>query len=170
MANCDLTRSKGKICKDVLGGNSIIYLYDDLADPFTLTASSATAMNVALDANFSYALEGDGNTFEQVGDSAINQVVTMTLTVTLRTMSALDAAEFNLLAKSRAQVVIKDRGDNYMVMGITEGCSWNITASTGGAKGDANGYTLVATCQEADYAPFLDESTTTAFLAVTTAV
>ena len=170
---CDLTRSRGKECTDILAGNSSIYMYDDMDAPFTVLAGAATAMNVALTANFSYALQGDGSTLEQAMVSDKNtgtRVCTQTITVVLNKMTALDAAEFNLLAASNAQCVVKDRAGNYHALGITEGMQWNVTATTGGAKTDASGYTLVGVAQEAQLAPILDSATTTAFLAVTTAV
>ena len=170
---CDLTRSRGKECTDILAGNSSIYLYDDMDAPFTIVAGSATAMNVALTANFSYALQGDGSTLEQAMVSDKNtgtRVNTQTITVVLNKMTALDAAEFNLLAASNAQCVVKTRQGLYHALGITEGMQWNVTANTGGSKTDATGYTLVGVAQEAQLAPILDSATTTAFLAVTTAV
>ena len=171
---CDLTRSRGKECSDGLSGNSSIYLYDDMSDAFTVSAGNeATAMNAALTANFSYALEGDGSTLEQAMVSDKNtgtRVNTQTITVVLNKMSAADAAEFNLLAASSAQCVVKTRSGDYHALGITDGVQWNITGSTGGAKSDANGYTLVGVAQESKLAPILDASTVTAFLAVTTAV
>lgn len=170
---CDLTRSRAKECKDILGGNSSIYLYDDMDAPFTITAGAATAMNVALTANFSYALEGDGSTLEQAVVSDRNtgtRVNTQTVTAVLKKMTALDAAEFNLLAASFAHCVVKDRAGNYHALGITDGMDWSVTATTGGAKTDLAGYTLVGVAQEAQLAPILDSATVTAFLAVTTAV
>ena len=160
---CDLTRSRGKECTDILAGNSSIYLYDDMDAPFTVLAGAATAMNVALTANFSYALQGDGSTLEQAMVSDKNtgtRVNTQTITVVLNKMTALDAAEFNLLAASNAQCVVKDRAGNYHALGITEGMQWNVTATTGGAKTDASGYTLVGVAQEAQLAPILDSATT----------
>ena len=170
---CDLTRSRGKECKDILAGNSSVYLYDDMDAPFTITAGAATAMNVGLTANFSYALEGDGSTLEQAVVSDRNtgtRVNTQTVTIVLKKMTALDAAEFNLLAASNAHCVVKDRAGNYHALGITEGMDWSVTATTGGAKTDHQGYTIVGVATEAQLAPLLDSSTQTAFLAVTTAV
>ena len=170
---CDLTRSRGKECKDIMAGNSSIYLYDDMDAPFTVVAGAATAMNVALTANYSYALEGDGSTLEQVMVSDRNtgtRTCVQTLTVVLKKMTALDMAEFNLLAASNAQVVVKTRANDYMALGITEGMDWSITASTGGAKTDLSGYTITGVATEAQFAPILDAATVTAFTTVTTAV
>lgn len=166
---CDLTRSRGKECKDVMGGNSVIYLYDELQDPFTLVAESATGMNVLLTAAYSYELEGDGSTLEQVMVSDINtgtRTNTQTITFVLKKQTTADLAEFNLLAASGAQAVVKDRAGNFHALGITEGMSWNITSTTGAAKTDLQGFTIVGTATETQFAPLLDSATQTAFLAV----
>ena len=67
---CLLTSGRAKVCKDGLGGQSTLYLFDSLPDAFTVSNGEATAMNVLLTAAFAYPLEGDGNTLEQsmVGD------------------------------------------------------------------------------------------------------
>ena len=169
---CDLTRSRSKECKDSLGGASKIYLYNDIDAPFTVVGGEATAMNVALTANYSYELEGDGSTLEQAMVSDRNtgtRTNTQTLTVSLKKMTAVDSAEFNILCASFAQAVVKDRNGNYVALGVTEGMDWNITASTGGAKTDLSGFTLVGTAVESEFAPFLDSATVTAFEAVTVA-
>ena len=174
MCVSDLTRSRARACKEQLGGNSTLYLYDDLADAFTVSAGNeATAMNAALTANYSYELEGDGNTLEEVmvGDrNTGTRVNTQTLTVVLKKMTAADAAEFNLLAASFAQAVVKDRNGNYKALGLRKGMDWTVTASTGSAMGDLSGYTIVGTAQESKLAPTLDAATITAFEAVTVAV
>ena len=170
---CDLTRSRGKECKDVMGGNSMIYLYDELKDAFTLTAETATGMNVALTAAYSYELEGDGSSLEQIMVSDINtgtRTNTQTITFVLKKQSAADLAEFNLLCASGAQAVIKDRAGNYHALGLTEGMTWNVTSTTGAAKTDLQGFTITGTAIETKYAPLLDSATTAAFLAVVVAV
>ena len=170
---CDLTKSRGKLCKEGISGNSMIYLYDDLDAPFTVANGEASAMNVLLIANYSYALVGDANILEQsmVGER-INgtRVNTQTLTVVLPQMSAADSAEFNLLAASYAQCVVKTRKGQYLAIGIDDGIDWTIVANTGGAKTDLNGYTITGVSTTSELAPELDQATTDAFLAVTVAV
>ena len=127
-------------------------------------------MNVLLTENYSYELEGDGNTLEQVmvsSRSTGTRVNTQTLTIVLKKMSAADAAEFNLLCASFAQAVIKTRNGDYIALGVTEGMDWSVTATTGGAPTDLVGYTITGVAIEPVLAPFLDAATQTAFLAVT---
>ena len=166
---CLLTKNRAKICSDSLGGVSKIYLFDFLENPFTVTADVCTAMNASLTVCYEYDLIGDENTFEQstVGERANStRVNTQTLNMKLNKTSALDNAEFNLLAASQAQAVVKDRNGIYHVLGYDDGLDWTIVSSSGGAKGDANGYVVTATGTTGRIAPTLDTSTASAFLAV----
>ena len=64
---CDITIGRDRACKDGLGGNSTLYLYNELADAFTVLNGEATAMNVLLTAAFAFPLEGDGNNLLAAG-------------------------------------------------------------------------------------------------------
>ena len=166
---CLLTSGRAKVCKDGLGGQSTLYLFDSLPDAFTVSNGEATAMNASLTAAFAYPLEGDGNTLEQsmVGDrNTSSRVNTQTLTITLKSMDAATNAEFNLVAAGYPSAVVVDRNGNYIALGLDDGIDFTIVSQTGGAKTDMNGYVLtgVSTCK--DLAPFLDSATQTAFLAV----
>ena len=166
---CDLTAGRVKGCKDSIGGNSTLYLFNFLEDPFTIAAGEATAMNVALTAAYKYELVGDASTFveEMVSDrqngTSIN---TQTLTAVFHKMDATTAAEFNILAQGYPQAVIKDRNGEYHLVGQTDGIDFNVSGATGGAKTDLNGFTITGTSTEQNLAPKLDASTITAFEAV----
>lgn len=172
MAGCDLTKGRAKGCKDSIGGNSKLYVWNFLPDPFTIVDGEATAMNVLLTEAFEYDLVGDGSTYEQVQVSdRETQTVTNTQTITaiFSKMNAATSSEFNLMAKGYPQGIIKDRNGNYSLVGHTDGIDFNITGSTGGAKSDLNGYTVVGTSVEQDLSPILDSATVTAFLAIVAA-
>ena len=163
---CDITIGRDRACKDGLGGNSTLYLYNELADAFTVLNGEATAMNVLLTAAFAFPLEGDGNTLEQSMVSDRNtgtKVNTQTLTVMLKNMDAATSAEFNLLAAGYPQAVVVDRNGNHHAIGLDDGIDFTVLASTGGAKTDMNGYTLTGIATTTDIAPLLDEATITAF-------
>ena len=166
---CDITIGRDRACKDGLGGNSTLYLYNELADAFTVLGGEATAMNVLLTAAFAFPLEGDGNTLEQSMVSDRNtgtKVNTQTLTVMLKNMDAATSAEFNLLAAGYPQAVVVDRNGNHHAIGLDDGIDFTVLASTGGAKTDMNGYTLTGIATTTDIAPLLDDSTVLAFEAV----
>jgi len=166
---CDITIGRDRACKDGLGGNSTLYLYNELADAFTVLNGEATAMNVLLTAAFAFPLEGDGNTLEQSMVSDRNtgtKVNTQTLTVMLKNMDAATSAEFNLLAAGYPQAVVVDRNGNHHAIGLDDGIDFTVLASTGGAKTDMNGYTLTGVATTTDIAPILDDATVAEFEAV----
>ena len=166
---CDITIGRDRACKDGLGGNSTLYLYNELADAFTVLGGEATAMNVLLTSAFAFPLEGDGNTLEQSMVSDRNtgtKVNTQTLTVVLKNMDAATSAEFNLLTAGYPQAVVVDRNGNHHALGLDDGIDFTVVASSGGAKTDMNGYTLTGVSTVSDIAPLLDVATVTAFEAV----
>ena len=167
---CDITAGRLRACKDSLGGNKTIYLYNEIEDPFTILAGEATAMNAALTANYKFELEGDGNILEQDMPSDRNtgtSVNTQTLTLVFKKMDAATNAQFNLLAAGFGGAVIVSRNNDYMAVGVDDGIDWQIGTTTGGAKADGNLYTLTGVSTTNELAPILDSATETAFLAVT---
>lgn len=170
---CALTKGKAKGCKESIGGTSKLYLFDYLEDAFTVSNSVGTAMNASLTEAWTYDVIGDVSSFTEEGVSDRNTgtvTVTQTITAVFPKMDAATAAEFNLIAKAYPIAVMKDRNDEYHVLGITDGIDFNISGASGGAKSDLNGFTLTGTAIESALSPKLDSATTTAFLAVTSYV
>jgi len=166
---CDITQGRVKVCKDGVGGNSKLYLFNGLEDSFTVVAGVATAINPLLTVAFEYELEGDGNIFAENKVSDRNtgtSINTQTLTIVLKKTDAATSAEFNLLTAGYPMAVIKTRNGEYKVVGIDDAIDFTVDSTTGGAKADLNGYTLtgVSTCK--DFAPSLGSGTVTAFLAL----
>lgn len=167
---CDITSGRvGKICKDKLGGNSSLYIFNFVADPFTVVSGEATGVNPLLTTVYEFGLEGDGNTLTQDKGSDRNtgtSVNTTTLVAVLKTLDAATNTTFNLLSAGYPQAVVKDRNGNYHAIGLDDGIDFAINAQTGGAKTDLNGYTITGTATTANLAPILDSATVTAFLAL----
>ena len=166
---CDITSGRAKVCKDGLGGQTNLYLYNSIEDPFTVTSGAATAVNAGLTEVFKYVLEGDGNTLEQsmVGDRLTGtRVNTQTLTTVLKKMDAATNAEFNLMVAGYPQAVVEDRNGNLHAIGSDDGIDFTVVGTTGGAKTDLNGYTLTGIATTGELAPILDSATVTAFKAL----
>jgi len=166
---CDLTKGFARVCKDSLGGNSRLYLFNFQEDPFTILAGECTAINVGITAVYEYESEGDGNTLEEsmVSDSNTGTTVnTQTLNVILKKMAAATGTEMNLLAYNYPQAVVKDRNGVYSAIGLDEGIDFTIVQSSGGAKTDLNGYTLTGVSTTGSLSPKLDAATITALLAL----
>lgn len=49
---CDVTQGRSKVCKDGLGGQTALYLYNSIEDAFTVVSGEATAINAGLTAVF----------------------------------------------------------------------------------------------------------------------
>lgn len=167
---CDITRGRARtVCKDGLGGNSSIYLFNFVDDAFTVSAGEATAINPLVTQVFEFGLIGDGNTFTQDKPSDRNtgtSVNTQTIVAVLQKLTAEDNANFNLLTQGFTGAVVKDRAGNYHAVGLDDGIDFQVNSQTGGAKTDLNGYTITGTSTTKDLAPLLDEATVTALLAL----
>ena len=166
---CDITNGRNRPCKDSLGGNSVLYLYNGLEDPFTVVDGEATAMNVLLTEAWKFELEGDLNTFSEDMPSDRNtfsRVNTQTLSIVLKKMDAETNAQFNLLNAGFPQAVIVTRNGDWTAVGIDDGIDFQIASETGGAKSDGNLYTLTGVSTTSERAPILDSATVTAFEAI----
>ena len=166
---CDITSGRAKVCKDSIGGNSKLYMFNYLEDAFTITGGQATAINPSLTDVFEYELEGDGNTLVQnmISDRQNGTTVnTQTLTIVLKQMDATTSAQMNIIAKGYPMAVVKDRNGKYHAIGLQDGIDFTVDAVTGGAKTDLNGYTLTGVATTGSLAPILDTATITAFLAL----
>ena len=169
---CDITAGRLRVCKSSLGGNSILYLFNFVADPFTILAGEATAINVALTEVFEFALEGDVNTLVEnmISDRNTSTTVnTQTLTTILKKIDAATSAEMNLLAYGYPQAVVLDRNGVAHALGITDGIDFTVDQATGGVKTDLNGYTLTGVSTEGGLSPKLDAATLTALQALVVA-
>ena len=166
---CDLTAGRDKVCKQGLGGLGKLFLFNFVENPFTYANGIVTAINPLLLDVFEYELEGDGN---NVSESLVpdrntgTSVNTQTSTFVLKKIDAVTSAQMNLLAYGFPMAVAKDRNGIYHAIGIDDGIDFTVVQSTGGAKGELNGYTLTGVSTSGSLSPKLDSATITAFLAL----
>ena len=166
---CDLTTGRLKVCKQSLGGLGKLFLFNFVENPFTFASGIATAINPSLTTVFEYELEGDGNNVAESLASDRNSgtsVNTQTLTFVLKQINATTSAQMNLLAYGFPMAVVKDRNGVYHALGIDDGIDFTVAQTTGGAKGELNGYTLTGVATTGSLSPKLDGTTVTAFLAL----
>lgn len=166
---CDITAGRLRPCKDSIGGLGKLYLFNYVENPFTVTAGVATAINPLLTVVFEYEIEGDGN---NVAESLVSDrnsgtsVNTQTTTIVLKKISATSGAQMNLLAHGFPMAVVKDRNGIYHAIGIDDGIDFTVAQTTGGAKGELNGYTLTGVSTTGALSPKLDADTIVDFLAL----
>lgn len=170
MALCDfITAGRDKGCKNSIGGASKLYLFNGVDNPFTVASGVVSAINPLVTSVFEFELEGDGNNVAENLVSDRNSgasVNTQTITTVLKKMDAVTSAEMNLLAYSFPMAVVKDRNGIFHAIGIDDGIDFTVATSTGGAKGDMNGYTLTGVATTNALSPKLNSTAVTAFLAL----
>lgn len=166
---CDITAGRSRACKNNLGGLGKLYLFNFVENPFTVSAGVATAINPLLTVVYEYEIEGDGNNVAEslVPDrNAGTSLNTQTTTIVLKGIDAASSAQLNLLAYGFPMAVVKDRNGIYHAIGIDDGIDFTVAQTTGGAKGEMNGYTLTGVSTTGALSPKLDSATVTAFLAL----
>lgn len=160
------TIQKGRLepCKDSLGGIQKVYLgafdatFKEAAAPLLDGRGEQTSTFSSADIA-EFELRADGNTFEEAGetnDQNGTSIVTQTLTLRLKKQSADSIEELNKLAKTFAFAIVEDMNGQRKIAGIYRGLSTSITASSGGAMGDFNGYNLVLSGISTGLAPELN--------------
>ncbi len=165
---CNLTVGRDRVCKDALGGLKEVYLYNELADSFTVVAGEATAMDAGLTASYKYELEGNLNTLVESMTSTRDthaRVNTQTLTMVIKVPDVQTNAQFNILVAGFSHAVVLDRNGDYVVVGLDDGIDWSVERNSGGAKADGSIYTLTGVAETNEIGAILDSATTTAFLA-----
>jgi len=166
---CVFTTGRGEPCKDAIGGLKVAYSIDFTADSFTVVAGEGTALAAGVTVSYQFDLNATGNTFTETA-TADNDAGTTTyaqeLKLSFKKQTKASAAEIHLLLKARPVWVVKDRNGSYKVMGISDGTTGTSEGLSGGGKEEFTGYNLTFTATETEPAPYLDSSTTTAFLAV----
>ncbi len=167
---CDITTGRARVCKQSLGGQSTLYIYNyDGDDAFTVVDGECTGLDGFNGTVFPFELEGDGNTLEEslVSDRNTSTTVnTQTITTILKQIDAATSANLNFLAYGYPQYVVKDRNGVYSACALDDGADFTVVSTTGGAKSDLNGFTLTGISTTGSLSPKLDSATITAFLAL----
>ncbi|NRA93092.1 MAG: hypothetical protein HRU26_10500 [Psychroserpens sp.] len=175
---CLATASRGKSCKDSVGGLKNIYFmnYGDAAyvpvfdgtntDVLETLGTVATPdLNV-----YKYELNGVSNFEQTIVASKDNGTVFFegTLSIQLAKLTLVDHKELAILVQGNPRIIVEDQNSNFFLMGLINGCDADGgTIATGSSMGDLSGYSLVFKSMERQPANFL-EATTEALLSDTT--
>lgn len=159
---CDLTRGRLEPCYDQSGGiKSIAFAnytsgllntatFDGTDDDITAFASAITM--------FKYEVRGAGHSFVETGSDPATEgaFVTQVLTAVLKAPTMADRKELKLLRYGRPQIFIETYNGTYLLAGIENGCTVQITKNSGADLGEAPSYTITATASEKTEAYFVD--------------
>lgn len=161
--SCDLTIGRAEPCKDAIGGIKAVYFinFGDVTGLTYDTTGSVTDEVTNLGALTAYKWEvlGAGNSLEETINSSRDNGTTIfeqVVNLQLKKMDSESTQQVKILAYGRPYIVVEDYNGNSRIAGVTTGCDLTGgTITTGTAKTDLNGYTLVFTGQEGRPAPFL---------------
>tara|TARA_R100001591_G_scaffold108397_1_gene117848 strand:- start:3779 stop:4330 length:552 start_codon:yes stop_codon:yes gene_type:complete len=157
---CELTRSRGLDCKDIMAGVRNIYFaqHGDL----TVTTASGAVTQIAGAGGYStgyfkYQIpKGQASMTETINASVENGTVFYdgAINLKLHKLSLDDRNEIKLLAQNRLIIFVElyatvnDKNEIW-AFGIENGCELTAgTAQSGGAFGDMNGYDLTFSSSE----------------------
>jgi len=171
--NCSNLISGGilKSCDFNSGGVEKIYIADFCkVSGYTETNSEITA--IVAGADF-YEFQFNRNTSSYSENTVINLEAgstyyeqTITLVLNRRDKTKAEAIKELTAGQKQLFVIVKDSNGLYWALGKDSGgYVTEITGGSGVAKGDANGYNIIFTAEEADNAPEVDSTIIAALLA-----
>ena len=147
-------------CKDALGGIREVYIREYAGTDAYATPSNGAISDAATSTSFlQFEVQAGSSSFTQtVNASTENGSVhyQQVLSLSFNKMAAADVAEIADLNKARLSIIVRDKNDQYWVMGHVNGCE--VTGGTfesGQAVGDLNGATVEITAMELTAAPLL---------------
>lgn len=160
MACTITTTGRALQCKDALGGIREVYIRKYEGTGAYAQPSGGAISDAAEALTFAqFEMQAGSSSFTQtVNASTENGSVhyQQVLSLSFNKMTQADVEEIADLNKARLMVIVRDKNDNYWVMGHVSGCE--VTGGTfvsGQAVGDLNGCTVEITAMELTAAPFL---------------
>ena len=152
---CDITKNRGRQCKNKLGGLEIIYIF-----PYTKHAKSLIVKDGLILTGYpttfiySFAIaSGEYSESSEVdgGGELMNQTLTCTMT------HLNEDNEWRKLLKKDHCLIAKDRNGKFRLMGVYNGVETDYQATTGSGHADFNGYTFNFKGKEQDEALYFDD-------------
>jgi hypothetical protein len=170
--SCDLT--SGRLLDECLVGRAGIktLFYTSLADFEALTgvtesAGEITSLGAVAINVYRFEMADNVGMFEQAVNASQDNgtsFVQQNLTLTLFNIAPADLADLNNLKVGRWVIWTLDFQGKIRIFGRYNGCTANGGSETSGtAAGDKKGLDMTFVAEENDYAPFMDEYTTTPF-------
>ena len=143
---CNLTKGRGRDCKDGIGGIlSVAFARHSDIGAITTASGLITAIAGTFTV-FKYDLpKHTGNHRDEIQSDIVNGTVffKQILEIILHKLTAADKEEFILLLQNRLAIFVHDNNNNIFLMGVHDGAEVSGgDFGTGTLKGDRNGYAL----------------------------
>ncbi len=160
--SCLIGNGRKMACKSNWGGVKEFYIMqyvEGLLDLATITGNEITALSASQDV-WKIQVRGAVTLEEAAEVSRENNTsfYTQTFTAPLYKQDKESRALFESLAKSNAQIIVRDNNDNFRLLGAVDGMDVAISTATGDTLGAMNGYNLVATGVEEFSAQYIASS------------
>lgn len=169
----DITSGRTEPKKDSAGGLKNAYFVPYIENGFTHANGIVTGLAVGMTEVFKYPLISDENIVKDVLKASKENGTTVAeqeITLALKKVDSATNNQMKFHAWNRSHIVLQDNMDNYSVYGLEDGTNLDDSEkSSGGKKGDFNGYKPKFTAVEKEHAPILDSATVTAFVALVSA-
>jgi len=151
---CLLTQSIALDCKDAVGGIKSIHLVNWAKTGFTVASGEVTATTIVSGDVYTYDIpKATGSMANTTNVSVENGTVYNSTDVVfrLRRMSTTKRNEMKLLAQGRTFCIVKNNNDEYWLVGRESGCEVSaMTANSGTAFGDMNGYEITLQAMDSE--------------------
>jgi len=151
---CLLTQSIALDCKDAVGGIKSIHLVNWAKTGFTVASGEVTATTIVSGDVYTYDIpKATGSMANTTNVSVENGTVYNSTDVAfrLRRMSTTKRNEMKLLAQGRTFCIVKNNNDEYWLVGRESGCEVSaMTANSGTAFGDMNGYEITLQAMDSE--------------------
>lgn len=160
---CILTKGRIEPCKDKIGGISSVFFadYGTLSGlTYSLTTDAVSGETDAI--LYEYQLKGTSTLTQSMVSSRENgtTVVTQTLTLSLKGLSAQDNFEIKNMAYGRPHIFVQDNNGSTWLVGKDFGADVTTADSNiGAALNDAYAYTITLVATEKTFANYVDSST-----------
>jgi hypothetical protein len=149
--SCDISAGRLVPCKDSVGGIKNLFFVDyGKIEAFTLTNDEITSLTGNFDA-FKYELTGANSLETSITSSPENGTTFFesTLTVNLQKLTKEDNVQVKLLAYGRPLIVVQTNNNQFILVGLENGCSVSGgSLVTGAAFADMAGYSLTFSSSE----------------------
>lgn len=168
MPACQISIGRKLPCKDQLGGIKRVFIADQFTTLIATVAAGTglttltTAQGVTLNL-YQFDVKSASGLEQTITSSSDNGTTffSATLTLVLQKLDALTSQLLNDLVKGRSQCFVEDFNGNYLSVGLTRGCDFNGSATTGVALGDLTGFTLTITAEEPLMCSFITSASIT---------
>lgn len=156
-----------EVCNNSIGGVKAIYLMDFKKYPkhlIELNKDKTQLLSFPVTIIYQVQLRAATSYDQEINE---DRSISQSIEVALKKDSVQTMQEVRILIKKELRVIVEDRLGRFWLMGLHNGVTIDSYSRTsGGAKGDFNGYNLTFSAQEEFLSPYIDSLDNSGFIEV----